>query len=445
MIHFSCTSTSNWLKWLLLILLQLTCTMVGYPQAFIKMTDHMFRFQLETKLGKNRSAEQIITFDQLERPYFTTVNIRWDSEHMPITAFSYTYLGKEYILNLVEDPHVDSYVNLHSSRLYILPKEINSITLPGNATTAGYSFWIDIYSPPRVEGKKFGDINTRHKRIQECDFEYITRKEWGCPDGSNSRNPTFTQPTHLIVHHSFTPLFLPNEAMVLSIWNYHVNSNGWSDIGYNWLITPDGTIFEGRGSNENRSKYVLGAHFCSKNSNTIGVCLIGDFTAEPPAPLAMQSLIKVLSYHAFNLGFTAFDPVLHSSSGLYLNRISPHKAGCNTECPGNAFGNLDVLTQKVKEYLNTSCYLMTSTNVSKADPPLSIYPNPAQYQITLKSDKSLHGTLKIYTIHGKEMDSQEIQGIDARVNISGLPPGLYSLVYLRMNHLSGRPTLLIKI
>lgn len=419
--------------------------MAGHTQAFVKMTDHMFRFQLETKSVENSRERQIITFDQLERPFFTTVNIRWDGEYMPITGFSYIHLGKENYSALAEDAHVHSYLNHHSSRLYIVPKEVGSITLHSDASVATSSFWIDIYSPPRGEVDRFNNVKPKQQTIQECDYEYITRKEWGCPDGSNSRNPTFTQPTHLIVHHSFTPLFSPNEAMILSIWNYHVNSNGWSDIGYNWLITPDGTIFEGRGSNENRSKYVLGAHFCSKNSNTIGVCLIGDFTVEPPTQKALNSLIKVLSYNTFNLGLTALDPALHSSSGLYLNRISPHKAGCNTECPGNAFGSLDILTQKVKEYITTSCYLMTSTSVSKADPPLSIYPNPAQFHITLQSDRSLHGTLKIYTIHGKEMDSQQVHGVDAKVNIAGLPPGFYSLVFIGKNYFPGKPAFLIKM
>ena len=29
--------------------------------------------------------------------------------------------------------------------------------------------------------------------------------------------------------------------------NYHMDSLGWSDIGYNYLIGDDGRIYEGRG------------------------------------------------------------------------------------------------------------------------------------------------------------------------------------------------------
>uniref|UniRef100_A0A8C4WFL9 Peptidoglycan-recognition protein n=1 Tax=Gopherus evgoodei TaxID=1825980 RepID=A0A8C4WFL9_9SAUR len=35
--------------------------------------------------------------------------------------------------------------------------------------------------------------------------------------------------------------------LVRSIQNYHMDSNGWADIGYNFLIGEDGRVYEGRG------------------------------------------------------------------------------------------------------------------------------------------------------------------------------------------------------
>ncbi|WP_151718350.1 peptidoglycan recognition protein family protein [Gemmobacter serpentinus] len=46
-------------------------------------------------------------------------------------------------------------------------------------------------------------------------------------------------------------------------------ANGWSDIGYHWLIDRDGAILAGR------AETVIGAHVVERNQGTIGICLIG--------------------------------------------------------------------------------------------------------------------------------------------------------------------------
>lgn len=44
---------------------------------------------------------------------------------------------------------------------------------------------------------------------------------------------------------------------------------GWSDIGYHWLIYRDGSIHPGRPEN------VIGAHTSGHNTDSIGVCYVG--------------------------------------------------------------------------------------------------------------------------------------------------------------------------
>ena len=74
----------------------------------------------------------------------------------------------------------------------------------------------------------------------------------------------------IIFHHS-----LSNFGNVDIIRNWH-HDRGFSDIGYHFVILPDGKLEIGR-----ELKYV-GAHASGKNIDSIGVCLIGDFRKDKP-------------------------------------------------------------------------------------------------------------------------------------------------------------------
>ncbi len=167
----------------------------------------------------------------------------------------------------------------------------------------------------------------------------VTRTEWGCPDGQITTHGTvgYTTVTHLIVHHTFSPSGPINgdwAAAVRSVWNFHVFSNGWADIGYNYVIDQTGVIYEGRSGGDN----VVGAHFSGVNGGTMGVVVIGDFTSATPPAAALNSLKKLLAWKADQRGIDPVGQSRHAASGLTINNISGHRDGPGaTECPGNAF------------------------------------------------------------------------------------------------------------
>ena len=71
----------------------------------------------------------------------------------------------------------------------------------------------------------------------------------------------------IIVHCAYTK---PNMDIGAEwIRKIHVDQNGWSDIGYHFVIRRDGTIENGRPIER------IGAHCKGHNSNTIGICLVG--------------------------------------------------------------------------------------------------------------------------------------------------------------------------
>ena len=76
----------------------------------------------------------------------------------------------------------------------------------------------------------------------------------------------------IIVHCSATPE--GRDYTVDQIKKDH-KEQGWSDIGYHYVIYRDGSIHEGRNVD------IIGAHCEGYNSNSIGVCYIGGLENKP--------------------------------------------------------------------------------------------------------------------------------------------------------------------
>lgn len=66
------------------------------------------------------------------------------------------------------------------------------------------------------------------------------------------------------------------DASAEQIHQWHINQNGWSGIGYHYVIRKDGTIERGR------PEWAIGSHAFGENSHTIGIHLSGDFEQANP-------------------------------------------------------------------------------------------------------------------------------------------------------------------
>lgn len=163
-------------------------------------------------------------------------------------------------------------------------------------------------------------------------------------------SPTNTTPTHIIIHHAPLQTGTDYKKIVRSIWNYHVVTNGWDDIGYNWLIGGDGVIYEGRGDG------VQGAHFSGTNSKTMGVCVLGgDFDTKSPTSIAQTKLRELIAWEATDKKINVLTSSTHNS-GHNLYHISGHKdhPSSSTKCPG---ANLYSLIPTIRTDISKlSCY-----------------------------------------------------------------------------------------
>ncbi|MDX1995795.1 MAG: N-acetylmuramoyl-L-alanine amidase [bacterium] len=167
----------------------------------------------------------------------------------------------------------------------------------------------------------------------------VSRTQWGCPQGQSSPawSPTYRTVTHFIIHHTVSDNVSSDwPAQVRSIWQYHTYNNGWGDIGYNFVIDPNGVVYEGRAGGDE----AVGGHFCGQNGGTMGVAMLGTYTSRAPSQAAINALNNLLAWKADEFGIDPDGRSYHAASGLTLNNISGHRDGCQTACPGNGMYNV---------------------------------------------------------------------------------------------------------
>jgi hypothetical protein len=213
------------------------------------------------------------------------------------------------------------------------------------------------------------DVEFEYMNSLVCDcpeLPFISRVGWSCPQGMGSSwNPTVTNFSHVVVHHAagfgYTPL-----SAVHDIWELHALTQGWGDIGYNWLIDANGTIYQGRawnGSNEQ----VIGAHMCGCNANKVGICLLGNLEQNQATPAQYNSLVALIGQKACmaditpdQSSFTSYNPYNNGCTSANLPNIIGHRDGCQqsplyTSCPGGQFYPLlSQLRNDVVDYV-TDC------------------------------------------------------------------------------------------
>ncbi|MER6733078.1 peptidoglycan recognition protein family protein [Streptomyces puniciscabiei] len=173
----------------------------------------------------------------------------------------------------------------------------------------------------------------------------VTRRGWGADESLRVGGLVHTKTVKVaFVHHTasgnnYTCAQAP--SVIRSIYRYHVDGMGWRDIGYNFLVDKCGTIYEGRAGGV--TKAVLGAHTAGFNNDSMGIAVIGSYSATKPSGAAVTAVARLT---AWKLGLFGADPhgrtYLTSAGGnlfpkgknVRLNVISGHRDGFATECPG---------------------------------------------------------------------------------------------------------------
>ncbi len=175
----------------------------------------------------------------------------------------------------------------------------------------------------------------------------ITRGQWGA-DESIVRGPPYyaSRVRFAVVHHtagtnSYTAA--QSAAIVRGIQRYHVQANGWNDIGYNFLIDKYGQVFEGRGGGIDQN--VVGAHAQGFNTGSTGVSMLGTYSSSTISSAARSALVRLLAWrldvaHVDPKGALTWisggNPVYPAGTPVKLRTVAGHRDTGPTSCPGNA-------------------------------------------------------------------------------------------------------------
>lgn len=178
--------------------------------------------------------------------------------------------------------------------------------------------------PALAEGEV--GLATEDLRSDLASIGVRSRAQWGARrgrcTGRDGRRYRFA------IHHTVSPQTGNVAAMVRGFQRYHMDSNGWCDIGYHFLIGRDGTIYEGRPLEQ------LGAHVGGQNSGNIGIAFVGCFDGVCPRSYGSRTPSEAAVRAAGRL--------VHKLSRIYGISVSSRNllghrqhAGQSTSCPGS--------------------------------------------------------------------------------------------------------------
>ncbi|MFX4294411.1 N-acetylmuramoyl-L-alanine amidase [Streptomyces bohaiensis] len=156
---------------------------------------------------------------------------------------------------------------------------------------------------------------------------FVTRAQWGARARRSSNTNITPQHGGVSVHHvDGVRVARTNHAdcagQVRSIQNYHMDTNGWTDVAYSHLVCVHGYVFEGRG--EGQRTAANGTN--PGNQNWYAVCGLTGGTAANYDPITAQLI------DAFHMAITRL-----RTSGGAGGAVNGHRDHTSTACPGNLY------------------------------------------------------------------------------------------------------------
>lgn len=185
-------------------------------------------------------------------------------------------------------------------------------------------------APDEIDGPPIKPLAERHARprpqLEQSPMSgIIPRREWTSAQPNLSLINPMNGVDRITVHHDgMPPVSLRSKGDAADrlelIRESHTQrtddgNRHWADIGYHYIIDPQGRVWEGR-----PVRY-QGAHVKNNNEHNLGILCLGNFDEQKPTSEALSTLDAFLAdrMSAYRLG---------------LDRVFTHQEINPTACPG---------------------------------------------------------------------------------------------------------------
>jgi N-acetyl-anhydromuramyl-L-alanine amidase AmpD len=152
---------------------------------------------------------------------------------------------------------------------------------------------------------------------------------------------------HLVIHHSAAPPSVGPRRIA----SYHVKTKGWPGVGYHFLISEKGIIYQGN------TLETISYHAVQANSRGVGICFLGNFTKVVPPPAQLRAGAHLIAW-------------LMQQLNINLENVKGHREFMKTACPGDQW----LAGKKWKEMLRQEIALVQQEATEpSAEKPLYHY------------------------------------------------------------------------
>jgi hypothetical protein len=226
---------------------------------------------------------------------------------------------------------------LASQALWVGWSDAVEIELPtGIDGTASVSL---LRETPRLLGWHSNEVRASTTRAPQPVIR--SRESWNARDFKGT--PAIADELQMaIVHHTVNRNgYAASEVagMIAAIQRYHQDTNGWNDIGYNFIVDRFGQVWDARAGGTHNA--VIGGHAYGHNTGSTGISVLGDHQAQWPSAAAVEAVTALAAWKLDLHGCDIAPALTYASRATGRTKTYPHRiifhgetADASTACPG---------------------------------------------------------------------------------------------------------------